>query len=203
MKQPSFSPAPGCPGGQITSLTLLNDLRKGSSEAWGRLMGLYGPLISYWCRQSNVRPEEVDDICQGVYVVVLKKLDDFHRDKPGDSFRGWLRGITRNIIRQQVAKSKQSPPGEGGTDANLRLQEVAAPEDEAEDPPEQVAELIHRALALIRREFSDRDNRVFNLYAQEKMSAEEVAKELGMTPENVRRVKSRIVQRVQEELGDA
>jgi RNA polymerase sigma-70 factor (ECF subfamily) len=38
------------------------------------------------------------DLGREVFLAVAKGIASFRRDKPGDSFRGWLFGITRNKV---------------------------------------------------------------------------------------------------------
>src|SRR4051794_30393048 len=83
---------------ESTSLTLLEKLRQNQEDAWVRLGRLYGPLIHSWCARWGFSPPDIEDICQEVYQVVVKRIGEFHRDGPGDTFRGWLRGITRNRL---------------------------------------------------------------------------------------------------------
>src|SRR4051812_31651419 len=88
---PTPAPRPG------TSLTLLQRLRQNEPAAWEIMVRLYGPLVARWCARAGVHGADADDVAQEVFRVAAGKLDAFRRDRPGDTFRGWLRGITRNL----------------------------------------------------------------------------------------------------------
>ncbi len=110
-----------------TSLTLLQRLRGNEADAWPRMIQLYTPLIYRWCARSGLQGADVEDVLQEVLLAAATHLEGFRRDRPGDSFRGWLRVITRNMVLLHFRKSGRQPQAGGGTDALSRLQEVADP----------------------------------------------------------------------------
>src|SRR5688572_8299223 len=88
-------PAPAAPG---TSLTLLQRLRANEPEAWHVMTRLYTPLLHHWCGRRGVRGPDAEDVAQEVLRAAAAGMDRFRREQPGDSFRAWLRGITRNAL---------------------------------------------------------------------------------------------------------
>src|SRR5262245_9815978 len=110
--------------GQLTSLSLLERARTNDQEAWTRLAALYRPLVLFWCRQAHCPAAEIEDVAQEVFAGVAKGLSGFRRDRPGDSFRGWLRGITRNQVLLYFRRNQGRHPPEGGSDALERVQEL-------------------------------------------------------------------------------
>src|SRR5208282_2840482 len=103
-------------------------------EAWWKMDRLYRPLVYFWCRRRDVGQHR-EDIWAEVIRIVFQKIAEFHHDRPGDSFRGWLRGITHNVIRIHV---RDGPQAIGGTDFGRRLQDVPdpSPQWDEEDPEE-------------------------------------------------------------------
>ena len=116
-------------GGRQTSLTLLQRLRANEPDAWGRLIALYRPLVVYWCDRQGVRGADAEDVCQEVFRVAAAKLSGFRRDRPGDTFRGWLRGITRNKLLAFRRDARDNPPGVGGTNVLYVLKDASQPEN--------------------------------------------------------------------------
>jgi RNA polymerase sigma-70 factor (ECF subfamily) len=192
--------------GQPTSLTLLERLRTHEPGAWERLLYLYTPLVAYWCKRGGVRGQDADDVSQEVFQSVAAGLGGFRRDRAGDTFRGWLRAITRNKVRDHFRRGQHQPEARGGTDAQKRLQEISQPEtplpDEADDPPQELTGLYHRALELIRSEFEGRTWQAFWRAAVEGQAPADIAADLGVTPAAVRKAKSRVLRRLREEVGD-
>src|ERR1700722_6510231 len=119
-----------------TSLTLLERVRERDGEAWRRLLHLYGPLGVRWCGHSGVRGQDADDVQQEVFQAVATGLENFRRDRPGDTFRGWLRVITRRKLLDHFRREQRHPEAQGGSDAHRLLQEVPdqpMPDDTEED----------------------------------------------------------------------
>jgi RNA polymerase sigma-70 factor (ECF subfamily) len=187
-----------------TSLSLLQRARARDDEAWRRLLQLYRPLVLYWCARRGARGEDGDDIAQEVFRAAAAGLEAFRRDRPGDSFRAWLRGITNVLLAQHFRLAERDVRAAGGSDAAQRLQQVAAsPQSpDEDDPAEQVNDLHRRALELIRGEFEERSWLIFRRTVIDGNSPAEVAAEFGVTAAAVRQVKSRVLRRLREEAGE-
>src|SRR4051812_26178360 len=84
-------------GGQ-TSTTLLIRVKAKDQEAWRRLVHLYSPLVHRWCRRCGLQEADTADVAQDVFRTVAESIDGFHHDQSGDSFRGWLRAVTRTRL---------------------------------------------------------------------------------------------------------
>jgi RNA polymerase sigma-70 factor (ECF subfamily) len=186
----------------VTSLSLLERVRNNNADAWGRLFQLYRPFVLYWCGRWGVRNEDADDVSQEVFRAAAAGLAGFRHDRPGDTFRGWLRGITRHRVLKHLERARQHPLAAGGSDAHLRLQEISDHASDEEDPAEQISALYHRALDLVRSEFEERTWQAFWLTVVEARAPGTVAVEMGVTPAAVRQAKSRVLRRLKEEVGD-
>ena len=185
---------------QPTSVSLLQRLRADDQEAWARLYRLYSPLVAHWCRRAGVQPADTDDVCQEVFRAVAGGLAGFRRERPGDTFRGWLWGITRFKILDHFRKTRRGE-AEGGSDAQRRLLEYPMPIDGDGDDVE-ISSLYHRALELVRSEFEERSWQAFWRVAIDGQTPAVVAGELGVSPAAIRQAKSRILRRLKEEVGD-
>ena len=187
---------------ESTSLSLLERVRDRNQEAWNRLVHLYSPLVDYWCRCWAVPPADVDDLRQEVFQSVATGMESFRRDRPGDTFRGWLRVIARRKFLDLCRRKQRQPDAAGGSNAHLQLQQVPDPEDVAADPPEEVKGLHHRALELVRGQFEDKTWQAFWRCAVDGLAPAEVGQAMDMTPAAVRKAKSRVLRRLKEELGE-
>ena len=203
---PETSPGASDPR-RRTSLTLLQRLRANEPDAWQTLVHLYTPLLYHWCARAGLQGADADDVKQEVFRAVATHLDGFRRDRPGDSFRAWLRAVTRSMILLHFRKSGRQPQGSGGTDAFAQLQEVAdptaAPPDDADTDAETETDgLCRRALELVRVQFEERTWQMFWLTFVDKRSPVGVAAEMGATPAAVRKAKSRVLHRLKDEFAD-
>jgi RNA polymerase sigma-70 factor (ECF subfamily) len=188
-----------------TSRSLLERVKCDEPEAWDRLVSLYAPLVYQWCRAWGLREQDATDIIQEVFQAVAVHVGKFRKEREGDTFRGWLRTITRNKVHDYFRRRSREPEGVGGSEALAQLAQLPAPRPrEASSFAEEHGEraLVARALELIRREFTERTWQAFYRTAIDGRSAPEVAAELSMSAGAVRVAKSRVLQRLREELGD-
>lgn len=196
---PTNSPAAGAPSS--TSLSLLERVKSQDQEAWRRLVQLYGPLVYQWCRRWHLGAEDVADVFQEVFQAVAVQIANFHRDRPGDTFRGWLWGITRHKVGDHFRKMGKQPTAAGGSDALQQLLELPTPPDD--DPSTPAGDgVVQRTLEQLRTEFEPRTWQMFWRTAVEGHAPKDIAAELGVTPDAVRMAKSRVLRRLRTELTD-
>lgn len=188
---------------QATPLSLLERVRKNDQQAWNRLATLYRPLVLFWCRQAQCPAADLEDVAQEIFAGVAAGLAGFRRDRSGDSFRGWLRGITRNQVLLHFRKNRGRPQPEGGSDALGRLNDVADPFPDTEDEEaREVSQLYRRAVEQVRGEFEERTWHMFWRTVIEGRPTVALAEELSVSPAAVRQAKSRILRRLKQEMGE-
>ena len=186
-----------------TSRSMLAGARARDAEAWERMVALYAPLVFHWCRQWGLSPDDTADVFQDVFQSVAAHIGGFRREKAGDTFRGWLRTITRNKVNDHYRRRQHEPGGVGGSEARVLLSQLPdAADDEVRS--DEVAEnaLLHRALDQVRGEFEPRTWQAFWRTAVEGRATADVAAELAMSAGAVRVAKSRVLHRLRAELGD-
>ena len=193
-------PAPA----QATSLSLLERARANDGDAWARVVALYAPLVRLWCGRAGLAAEDAEDVAQEVFAGVARDLGGFRRDRPGDTFRGWLRVIARNAVLAQLRKGGGRPRGEGGSEALQRLHDLADPlaATSQEEETAEVDGLHRRAIEQVRGEFEVVTWRAFWLSVVEGRPTVTVAAEMGVTAAAVRQARSRVLRRLREEMGE-
>jgi RNA polymerase sigma-70 factor (ECF subfamily) len=187
-----------------TSRSLVARVQADDPEAWERLVNLYAPLVLQWCRCGGLPDQDTADIFQDVFQAVVVSVGSFHRERKGDTFRGWLRRITQNKVRDHFRRLGREARGVGGSSARELLAQLPGPQPAEDEPTPGAAEsgLFARALGLIRGEFEDRTWAAFWQTAVEGRGPKDVAADLAMSPGAVRVAKSRVLHRLREELGD-
>jgi RNA polymerase sigma-70 factor (ECF subfamily) len=189
-----------------TSRSLLDGAQHDDPLAWARLVALYAPLVAAWCERWGVARQDVVDVLQDVFAAVARNLPRFRKDQPCDTFRGWLATIAKNKVRDYYRRRSHRPAAAGGTEASLRLAQVADPQtliddwDTADD--EGFGDVLERALDAIRGEFQEHTWRAFWAIVVEGRATQDIAAELAMQPGAVRVAKSRVLSRLRRELGD-
>jgi RNA polymerase sigma-70 factor (ECF subfamily) len=137
--------------------------------------------------------------------VAVTRLGKYDRDRPVASFRGWLHGITRNMILKLYERRGRSPAAPGGSDALRLLQEYPEAADPAAEDADAAAEkntLYRRALELVRSRFEAKTWEAFQLTVIDGRTPEDVAATLGLSPGSVRKYKCRVLNCLREEIGE-
>jgi RNA polymerase sigma-70 factor (ECF subfamily) len=150
-----------------------------------------------------VDADDAPDLVQDVFVAVATHIGDFHRDRPGDTFRGWLWTITHNKICDYIRRQKNEVKGCGGSSAAERLSCIPEPLPSIPDASphsNDEAALVRRVLELIRPKMEDRSWQAFWRLAVDGRSGSDVAAELGMSLRAVYQAKYRVLKRVRETL---
>ncbi|CAN5525230.1 sigma-70 family RNA polymerase sigma factor [soil metagenome] len=200
--------AAGVPNEQPTTSTsrsLLARVHDNNDEAAGDwLVALYTPLVWHWCRKLDLPRQEAADVFQEVFRSVAAHIRNFQRDRPGDTFRGWLRTITRNKVLDHFRAQNREPRATGGSEARVWWSHVPeARENEQPDATEERYDvLFHTALTLIKAEFQERTWLAFWRVVVEGRTPQAVAVELDMSSGAVRVAKCRVLHRLRVELGD-
>jgi RNA polymerase sigma-70 factor (ECF subfamily) len=188
-----------------TSLSLLDSLRlRPDDDAWRRLVDLYTPLIRGWLRRQGIPEQDADDVVQDVLAVVFRKLPQFQRQPHPGAFRGWLRSITVNCLRESWRRRGRQPLGPGGTDFGQFLDQLADSDsrlsrlwDEEHD-----RYITQKLLEAIRPGFEAKTWRAFQRIALEGAKPDDVAAELGISVNAVFIAKSRVLARLRQEGKD-
>ena len=74
-----------------TSRSLMLRLKDDDAEAWDRLVSLYTPLVYYWCQKQRLSEQDIPDVVQDVFRAVASNIGRFRKDRPGGTFRGWIK----------------------------------------------------------------------------------------------------------------
>lgn len=205
----SNPPSPAGPSeSDATSLSLLYRLKANEAAAWDRLVLLYAPLVYHWCRRLDLPDQDAADVFQDVFQSLAAKIATFRKEQPGDTFRGWLRMITHNKVHDHFRRQGREPQAAGGTEASLRFSQLQSLDKTSDDEPgveneeQAYQQLVRRALELIREDFTPRTWQAFWRVTVDGQRPVDIAAELKMRPGAVRVAKSRVLQRLRQELGE-
>lgn len=172
-------------------------------DAWTALVDLYGRRIYRWCRQAGLQPADAGNVVQEVFESAARNLQGIRKETHGTSFRGWLRRITQNKIRDYFrVLARQQDVARGGTDAQRWLMDSEAPGGDSDADPDVAscgvafAAVKKDVVERVRAEFSDRDWHLFWRVVVDGQSAVEVGEEFGVSANAVRLVKMRILRRM-------
>ncbi len=184
-----------------TSVTLLAKLRDRPNDqaVWQEFVRRYRPLIYASCRKWQLQPADAEDVTQAVLARLLEKMAKFQYD-PSQSFRAWLRTVTRRVLTNELSRRRRDQgSGDGAVVAMLAnieardglIQAVEAGYDR---------ELLDEALRRVRERVAPQQWEAFRLTALESMSGADASKQLGMLVSTVYSSKSKVQKLVREEL---
>ncbi len=177
-----------------TSLTWLGRMTDSPTEKdWGVLTSIYGPLIRRWLDRIRIPESDREDLLQEVLIVAMRRISEFEHRHAG-AFRGWLRIILANLLKQYY---RERPP------------EIASPFplDQLLDPHSDISVqlerehddyMIRRVLLSVQSQFTPTNWLAFQAYVVEGRAAQEVADELGITVNAVFKTKARVLKRIRE-----
>jgi RNA polymerase sigma-70 factor, ECF subfamily len=187
---------------QSISSTLLHNVQSRDPAAWQRLVALYTPEIYRWCRQAGLQEQDAADISQEVFSRVATHVSGFRREHVGDTFRGWLATIARNLIMDHFRRRRHKDRGIGGSTAQERISQLPEPSDGTESfHPQKDVFGLDQALDRIQGEFEKKTWQAFRRMLFGGETAAEIAQDLGMTPKGVRQAKYRVLKRLREVAG--
>ena len=187
-----------------TSVSLLDRLKAARPDAsdWNRLQGIYLPLISRWLGRVPGLGDEADDLAQEVFVVVIREIPRFQRQREG-SFRAWLRQVTVNKVRTHRRK-RYRRPAVGLDPADGFLDSLSDPNGHLarEWDMDHDRHVFQKLLAVVQSDFNPATWEAFRRFAVDGLSAARVSEEMGLSVNAVIQAKSRVLKRLREEAGD-
>ena len=194
-------------GIEVTSMSLLGRAKANDEEAWQQMVHLYGPLVQKWCRRAGLRDDDTADVFQETFRTVSRHIADFVPGRSVASFRSWLKTIVRTRTIDHFRRSRRNVDAMGGTTAHALISEVPDPlgSDSDDDEAEDNAIVVHRAMDMIKHEFSERNWNAFEEVALKGRTASEVTAELDVAPQTIRQANYRIRRRLRlilEDLGE-
>ena len=206
MKHSTVTPSDG--SSSHTSRSLIRGAQANDADSWYRLVNTYSRRVYRWCRQAGLQPADCGNVTQEVLRAVARKLVDFHYQRESDTFRGWIRRITQNKIRDfRRVQGRRADIPAGGTDAHLKmvgLSDQIADErsstDEGTAGKSSFRHIDPESLAKIRSQISERDWNFFWRTAVDGQSAVDVGREFNVTANTVRIVKTRVLRRLRDGL---
>ena len=170
--------------------------------AWRTFVEIYVPLLHGYFTRSGVPHHDAADLTQEVLQAVATHAGQFDYDPRKGSFRGWLFAITRNKLRNDLARRKNHPKAAGGTDMRRMMDEV--PDELVSEEfwnQEHQRRLFHWAVGRIRQDFQQTTWDAFWRTAVEEKTAAHVARELNISVGAVYIARSRVLTRLRDEIG--
>ena len=157
-------------------------------EAFAALVHDHHAGLRAFIRALGVAREWVDDLAQDAFLIAYRELDQFDDER---DFGKWLRGIARNLVRNEIRKDarRKRIMNEGLTELLLRGQAQSAEESVFE-------EVEFAALRNCVEQLPDKSRELVAGRYRDGWNSTDLADQHGMTPESVRQALVRIRRRL-------
>jgi len=172
------------------------------AEAWDAFVDVYGRLVYRHCRGRGLRHEDAENVTQEVFAQVSQSIRGFDYQPNRGRFRDWLGTVTRNEINRLFKKEDRKAHGSGGVEDEYGLQSAVSRGEDTAWTEEFNAHLLATALARSRPHFEEQTWCAFELVWLEKRPAVEVAQKLKVPIDRVYVAKSRVLERLQQEVQE-
>ena len=185
----------------VTRPSLLVRLRDAEDDkAWSQFVDLYAPLVFGLARRHGLQDADAADVTQEVLLAVSRGIRTLEYDPRRGSFRGWLFTVARNKLRNFLAVQNRPGRGTGDTDAQHRLRELPAREEDQAAWWDQEYErrVFAWATEQGRGYFQDSTWQAFWQTAVEGKTGPEAARALGLSVAAVYLAKGRVMARLKE-----
>jgi RNA polymerase sigma-70 factor (ECF subfamily) len=160
----------------------------------------YAPAVYCWCRRDGLSCDDAAEISQEILLSIFLKLAGFRKVEAGDTFRGWLRRVTRNRVLDFWRRSARRPKrAEGGGSLYARSLRQSA-EASSESLDRRVLELLE-ATERVRARCKERTWDIFTYYVTDGFTAKETSIAFGVSIGNVHQIRARMISRFREELN--
>ena len=189
--------------GSDAEADLLARCRRGEAGAWDDLFDQHYAAAGRFVFQlgHDFSREDVEEICQEVFLSVIRNLDSFHG---GSQFQTWLFRIAANKARDYRERRNAAKRGGGQTPLSLQAEDPESgltldPPGTAPEPDamlmnaEQVA-LVHQALD----QLGEPCREIIELRYFGDLSYDEISRSLDLNPKTVSSRLSKCLDRLEE-----
>lgn len=188
-----------------TSATLLLRLQDiEDHEAWAAFVERYAPVVFSWCRRFHLQDSDAADVTQDVLVKLMRSMQNFQYEPGKGRFRGWLKTVTANTVRDMVRSWEGRIRGGGDDNTFELLNSLQAPnaiEALAVDIEAQYQrELLERAAATVRPRVRAHTWDAWELTSVNRLPAAKAAQQLNVAIGDVYVARSRVNKMLSEEV---
>ena len=167
-------------------------------QAWAEFDSIYRPLLHRFVSRCGLGQADAEDVVQHCMAAIGKHIHSFDYDAKKGRFKGWLRTLVNNRVRNQWRKKREQI----GETKDFRLAQ------ERESEPEEVfdrlwmQEHLKHCLQQLRVEMPPATVAAYERYVLQEREAEEVCKEFDLTTDQLYRIKWRLTRKLSDMMRD-
>ncbi|MGE3181082.1 MAG: RNA polymerase sigma factor [Phycisphaerae bacterium] len=176
-----------------TRPSLLIRIRDRSDEAaWRAFDAIYRPMLLRFAKAHHLPDAEAEDVAQHCLSAFNRKLDEFEYDRGRGRFKGWLRTLVNNRVRN-LWRDRRNVAALNGTDELT---------PDLQEQPDQAFERIWmeehlwHCLRELQTEVDPGTFAAYEAYVLKQEPAEQICARLGISRGNLHTIKWRLTERV-------
>ncbi|MEP0845440.1 MAG: sigma-70 family RNA polymerase sigma factor [Phycisphaerae bacterium] len=184
----------------------MNDLTRASllirirdprdADAWREFDTIYRPMLMRFALARKLGAPEAEDVAQHVMAAVHEHIGSFDYDPGKGRFKGWLRTIVNNRVRALLGRRREALADSG----EFQVEQEREPSPDEEFDRIWLEEHLRHAVERVRREVEESTYQAFRAHVLDGRSVEQTCAEFGMNPNQVYRIKFRVMQKLREQL---
>ena len=187
----------------VTNETLIARVRDPQDrEAWSEFVSIYRPLLYRIWRRYGLQDVDAQILVQDVLQKVTRQVERWGSGKPSGGLRRWLAAVARNTAIDAIRRVRPDA-ARGGTSIHEQLNQLSERSDSSEEELQRELDrqAFRWAAARIHNEFTDSTWSAFWRTMVEGESCSDVAESSGRTIGSVYTARSRVMQRLKEEVN--
>ncbi len=188
-----------------TRASLVSGLRNSQNkprfeDSWEQFNERYTPRMYAWARRMGLSQADAEEVCQDLMLKLLKRLKSLAYD-PEQSFRGWLRIVTRNAVIDFVDARKRMKPIEArALQAMVELQPLEQELDRLFDEELLAVARENTEVRLRTTETGRRNWEIFLRLQAPNAVPDDIAEEFGIRRHAVYVAKNRVMEVLRDEV---
>lgn len=177
---------------------LLRIKNREDGVAWREFDAIYRPMMRRFALTYGADATEAEDVVQHCMTAIHQHIDRFEYDPSKGRFKGWLKTLVNNRIRNLIRKRKER---------GARSGEFAAVPAGDDHDPEAIFEKIwmdehlKHALKLVRKEVEEKTFNAFVDYVIHERPVEDICADHGLNPNQVHKSKYRLTRKLAEKMA--
>ncbi len=185
----------------FTNTKLLGGLRDGDDDAWSELDKRIRPVLTALGRRFGLSDTEAADVAQETFLRFIESYRAGRYERSRGRLRAWIVGIARHRVHDLFRsrdRRHERPLAAGDLDVPGEDEFLRVWDEECR------AHVLRRAMEVLREvsRISEEKLRAFERIFIDQQGVEDVAREMGMTRDEVYQAKFRCLERLREIVRD-
>lgn len=162
--------------------------------AWTQFDRIYRPMLFKFARARGLDDATSEDIVQHVMMAIQSHIKEFNYDPQNGRFRGWLKTVVNNRIRNLLAKKHE--PGIDSRAFDQADSQIEAPDDLFDRM--WMKEHLDHALHDLKESVEPLSYAAFEAYVLKEQVAEDVCRQFNLSANQLYSIKFRLTRKLSD-----